>query len=65
MRLGLVVVALVTALVMATVGMVPFVGLVVPNIVSRLMGDNLRASLSVTALGGPRCCWPATSSGGW
>lgn len=52
MRLGLVVVSLVTALVMATVGMVPFVGLVVPNIVSRLMGDNLRASLPVTALGG-------------
>lgn len=52
MRLGMVVVALVTALVMATVGMVPFVGLVVPNIVSRLMGDNLRASLPVTALGG-------------
>ena len=52
MRLGLVVVALVTALVMATVGLVPFIGLVVPNIVSRLMGDNLRASLPVTALGG-------------
>ena len=52
MRLGLVVVSLVTALVMATVGMIPFVGLVVPNIVSRLMGDNLRASLPVTALGG-------------
>ncbi|MBL4916844.1 iron chelate uptake ABC transporter family permease subunit [Tabrizicola sp. DMG-N-6] len=52
MRLGLVIVALVTALVMATVGMVPFLGLVVPNIVSRVMGDNLRASLPVTALGG-------------
>jgi iron complex transport system permease protein len=52
MRLGMVVVALVTALVMVTVGMVPFVGLVIPNIVSRLMGDNLRASLPVTALGG-------------
>lgn len=52
MRLGMVVVAVVTALVMATVGMVPFVGLVVPNIVSRLMGDNLRANLPVTALGG-------------
>lgn len=52
MRLGLVVVAVVTALVMATVGMIPFVGLVVPNIVSRLMGDNLRASLPVTALSG-------------
>lgn len=52
MRLGMVVVAVVTAMVMATVGLVPFVGLVVPNIVSRLMGDNLRASLPVTALGG-------------
>ncbi len=52
MRLGLVVVAVVTALVMATVGMVPFLGLVVPNIVARVMGDNLRASLPVTALGG-------------
>lgn len=52
MRLGMVVVALVTALVMVTVGMVPFVGLVVPNIVSRMMGDNLRASLPVTALAG-------------
>ena len=52
MRLGLVVVAVVSALVVTTVGMVPFVGLVVPNIVSRLMGDNLRASLPVTALGG-------------
>lgn len=52
MRMGLVVVSLVTALVMATLGMVPFVGLVVPNIVSRLMGDNLRASLPVTALAG-------------
>lgn len=52
MRLGMVVVALVTALVMVTVGMVPFVGLVVPNIVSRMMGDNLRASLPVTALSG-------------
>nr|WP_284324604.1 iron chelate uptake ABC transporter family permease subunit [Cypionkella aquatica] len=51
-RLGLVVVAVVTAMVMATVGMVPFVGLVVPNIVSRIMGDNLRKSLLVTALGG-------------
>lgn len=51
-RIGLVVVSVVTAMVMATVGMVPFVGLVVPNIVSRIMGDNLRKSLAVTALGG-------------
>ncbi|ARJ70658.1 ABC transporter permease [Paracoccus contaminans] len=52
MRQGLLVVALVTATVVATVGMVPFVGLVVPNITARIMGDNLRASLPVVATGG-------------
>ncbi|MEQ3624229.1 MAG: iron chelate uptake ABC transporter family permease subunit [Celeribacter sp.] len=52
MQLGLGAVALVTALVVVTVGAVPFVGLVVPNLVSRLMGDNLRRTLPVVALGG-------------
>lgn len=52
MRLGLVVVSVVTALVIVTVGMIPFVGLVVPNIVARAMGDNLRATLPVTAASG-------------
>ncbi len=52
MRLGLAVVSLVTAMVVATVGMIPFVGLVVPNIVSRLMGDNLRQSLPMVAAAG-------------
>jgi iron complex transport system permease protein len=52
MRLGLVVVSVVTALVIVTVGMIPFVGLVVPNIVARRMGDNLRATLPVTAAAG-------------
>lgn len=49
MALGLLTVSMVTALVVVTVGMVPFVGLVVPNIVARMMGDNLRASLPVVA----------------
>lgn len=52
MRLGLVVVSVTMALVIVTVGMIPFVGLVVPNVVSRLLGDNLRATLPVTALAG-------------
>lgn len=47
--LGIITVAMVTALVVVTVGMLPFVGLVVPNIVSRLMGDNLRRSLGIVA----------------
>ncbi|MCZ0963363.1 iron chelate uptake ABC transporter family permease subunit [Paracoccus benzoatiresistens] len=52
MRLGMVVVSVVSALVVVTVGMIPFIGLVVPNIVARIMGDNLRASIPVVAAGG-------------
>lgn len=50
--LGLVIVALITALNVATVGMIPFVGLVVPNLVSRAMGDNLHRSLPWVAVTG-------------
>lgn len=49
MALGIVTVAVVSSLVIVTVGMLPFIGLVVPNIVSRFMGDNLRQSLPVVA----------------
>ncbi len=45
LRLGLVIIAIITALCVVTVGIIPFVGLVVPNLVSRIMGDNLRRSL--------------------
>ena len=49
---GLVIISLVTGLTVVTVGMIPFVGLVVPNLTSRLAGDNLRRSLPLTALAG-------------
>lgn len=49
---GLIIVALITSLVVVTVGNIPFIGLVVPNIVSRLMGDKLRQSLPAVALMG-------------
>ncbi|MEP3347983.1 MAG: iron chelate uptake ABC transporter family permease subunit [Litoreibacter sp.] len=48
--IGLVVVSVVTSLTVVTVGMIPFIGLVVPNIVSRLYGDNLRATLPYIAI---------------
>jgi len=44
--------AVMTAVSVVVVGSLPFLGLVVPNIVSRLMGDNLRRSLPVIAVGG-------------
>lgn len=49
---GLAVVAVVTGVVVATVGAIPFVGLIVPNLVTMAMGDNLRRVLPVTALAG-------------
>lgn len=49
---GLAVVALLSAMTVVVVGMIPFVGLIVPNLVSRLRGDHLRGSLPWVALGG-------------
>lgn len=49
-NLGLVIVAMVTACVVVTAGIVPFLGLIVPNLVSLFMGDNMRRSLPWVAL---------------
>ena len=49
---GLCIVAATVSVVVVTVGALPFVGLVVPNIVSRLRGDNLRRNLPAIALMG-------------
>lgn len=50
MALGLVIVSLVSATVLVSVGMIPFLGLVVPNAVSMIAGDNVRRSLPLVAL---------------
>ncbi|NSZ61014.1 iron chelate uptake ABC transporter family permease subunit (plasmid) [Agrobacterium tumefaciens] len=50
--LGLVIVSLVTASVVVTAGIVPFVGLIVPNVVSMIAGDSLRRTLPWIALCG-------------
>ncbi|ACV10001.1 ABC transporter permease [Jonesia denitrificans] len=52
MRLGMTIVALITAVVVVTVGAIPFLGLVVPNLVSMIFGDNLRRAVPWTALFG-------------
>ena len=49
---GLVIVSLLSALVVITVGRIPFLGLIVPNIVTLYLGDNLRRSIATTALAG-------------
>lgn len=48
--IGVGMVAMMSAVVVVTAGMIPFIGLVVPNIVSRLMGDKLRRSLPAVSL---------------
>lgn len=50
--LGLVIVSMVTASVVVTAGVVPFVGLIVPNLVSMAAGDNLRRTLPWIAFSG-------------
>jgi iron complex transport system permease protein len=52
LRLGLVIVSAITALTVVVVGTIPFVGLVVPNIMSRFAGENLRHTLPWVAGGG-------------
>ncbi|KGH47849.1 iron ABC transporter permease [Modestobacter caceresii] len=42
---GMVVIAVITAAVLVTAGMVPFLGLVVPNVVSLIIGDNVRRAI--------------------
>lgn len=49
-NIGLIIVALVTVCVVVTAGNIPFIGLIVPNIVSLYMGDNIRASIWYTGL---------------
>ena len=43
--IGMVVIAVITSAVLVTAGMIPFLGLVVPNIVSLIIGDNVRRSI--------------------
>lgn len=52
-NIGLIIVAVISAVTIITVGNIPFLGLIVPNIVSLYLGDNLKKSLYHTALLGP------------
>ncbi|AXF55768.1 ABC transporter permease [Salicibibacter kimchii] len=52
MNAGLFIVAIITATIVVTIGSIPFLGLIIPNIVSIMRGDNLKNSLPYTALFG-------------
>jgi len=48
--LGLTIVSLITAVVVVSVGMIPFLGLIVPNVVSLMIGDNMRRAVPWVAV---------------
>lgn len=52
MVLGLTIVSIVTAVNVVTVGSIPFLGLIVPNIVSAMLGDNVRRTAPWVAVTG-------------
>ena len=47
---GIIIISLVSAVVVVTVGMIPFLGLIIPNIVSLMTGDNMRRSVPWVAI---------------
>lgn len=49
-NIGLIIVSLISSVVVITVGKIPFLGLIIPNIVSIYKGDNLKNSIYDTAL---------------
>lgn len=52
LHIGILLVALISSLVLVTVGSIPFLGLIVPNLVTLLFGDNTEKNLTLTALSG-------------
>ena len=52
MHIGLFCVSLTVSAVVITAGAIPFLGLIVPNVVSLLFGDNLKTTLPLVALSG-------------
>ena len=53
MLLGLAIIAIISGVVMVVVGTLPFLGLIVPNLISMLLGDNVRKTIPwVCLLGG-------------
>ncbi|MCU6712539.1 ABC transporter permease [Paenibacillus sp. J5C_2022] len=51
-NVGLVIVALISVVVIVTIGTIPFLGLIIPNIVALYLGDNLKKTLVHTAVMG-------------
>ncbi|WP_057490139.1 ABC transporter permease [Streptococcus orisasini] len=49
-NLGLIIVSIMTAVIVTIIGRLPFLGLIVPNMISNIKGDNMKKSLTLTSL---------------
>lgn len=52
MTIGLSIIALISGVVVVVVGALPFLGLIVPNLISLMMGDNIRKTIPWICLAG-------------
>jgi iron complex transport system permease protein len=52
MNIGVTIVALISATVIVTVGRIPFLGLIIPNLVTLYRGDNMKGNIWIVALSG-------------
>ncbi|HED6672566.1 TPA: ABC transporter permease [Campylobacter coli] len=50
--LGLIIVSIITSVVIVSIGVIPFLGLIIPNLVAIYRGDNLKKNLTYIALCG-------------
>ncbi|EDH1343852.1 iron chelate uptake ABC transporter family permease subunit, partial [Campylobacter jejuni] len=50
--LGLIIVSIITSVVIVSIGVIPFLGLIIPNLVAIYRGDNLKKNLIYIALCG-------------
>ncbi len=50
--MGLAIVSVIAAVCLVSVGAIPFLGLVVPNVVSLMIGDNMRRAVPWVTIGG-------------
>lgn len=50
LSIGMMIISTTTAIVVVTIGSIPFVGLIIPNIISMIKGDNLKSTIFDTAL---------------
>ncbi|MEE0249038.1 ABC transporter permease [Peptacetobacter hiranonis] len=51
-NIGLVIISLITVCIVVTAGSIPYIGLIVPNIVSMFKGDNIKENIFYTAIVG-------------